>query len=116
MVTTKPPCALLQLGNSTVYLLRQSHSFYSRLLGWHARGSYHGVWLLPCSAIQTFTVQQPFDLIWLNKRLEILRLDFMVPPNRIVACWRAHSVIELPAGALTSLQESPHLVLQGDVK
>jgi|SRR5690554_3548172 len=116
MVTAKQRVAVLQLDKGKSYLLRQSHSFYSRLLGWRARGTYDGVWLLPCSAIQTFTVKQSFDLIWLNKQMEILRFDFMVPPNRVLACWRAHSVIELPAGALTKVRETPNLVLQGDVK
>ncbi len=111
MNSCKENSVVLRLGAQRNFQLRTATCFSTRLLGWRARGKFAGVWLKPCSSIQTFTVKQPFDVIWLNKNNEVIRLDFGVRPNRILTCWRAHSVIELPAGALIYLQEQFNLLI-----
>ncbi|MCO4321760.1 DUF192 domain-containing protein [Aliidiomarina quisquiliarum] len=102
---------VLKLGCNSQFNLHTATSFRARLLGWRARGKCDGVWLKPCSSIQTFTVKQSFDVIWLNKKNEIVRLDFKVRPNRILSCRQAHSAIELPAGALTCLRQQLNLLI-----
>ena len=40
----------------------------------------------------------PLDLIWLDKRGHVVRIDRNVPPRRFKSCLRARSVIEARAG------------------
>ncbi len=80
--------------------LKVAKNGWNRLLGWGARGNALGVWLNPCRSIHTFAMATDIDLIWLNKRKEIVHVETNVKPSS----WRyradAQSVIELPAGVL----------------
>lgn len=111
MAFCKESSVVLMLGEHSQFQLLMATSFSTRLLGWRVRGKFDGIWLKPCWSIQTFTVRQPLDVIWLNKNNEVLRLDFIVQPNRILTCRHAHSVVELPAGALTPLREKLNLLI-----
>ncbi len=51
-----------------------------------------------CRSIHTFTMRFPLDLIWLDKRGHVVRIDRNVPPRRMKSCLRARSVIEARAG------------------
>ena len=51
-----------------------------------------------CRSIHTFTMRFPLDLIWLDKRGDIVRVDPSVPPRRMKSCLRARSVIEARGG------------------
>jgi uncharacterized membrane protein (UPF0127 family) len=46
------------------------------------------------------------DLVWLDARGAVVRVDRDVPPRRLRACRRARSVVELAAG---SAPASPHV-------
>jgi uncharacterized membrane protein (UPF0127 family) len=48
-------------------------------------------------AVHTFGMRFPLDLLWLDGRGEVLRVDRSVPPRRVVGCRAARSVIELRA-------------------
>ncbi|HLV49004.1 MAG TPA: DUF192 domain-containing protein [Aliidiomarina sp.] len=109
MAKSKNSTRVLQISNKQHFRLRYARSFIERLLGWRVRGQFDGVWLVPCSSIQTFSVKESFDVIWLDKNNNIVRLDFKVRPNRILGCLRAHSVIELPAGTLAALEQKVEL-------
>ena len=58
-----------------------------------------GLHIPGCPAIHTFTMRFPLDLIWLDKRGQVVRVDRDVPPKRMKACRRARSVVEVNAGA-----------------
>ncbi len=96
----KKTSAKLTINKTHTFRLRVAQNFVTRFLGWHARSYYDGVWLIPCSSIQTFTVRQWLDVIWLSKQQEVVQLDFMVAPNRVLSCTQAYSAIELPAGTI----------------
>jgi uncharacterized membrane protein (UPF0127 family) len=51
-----------------------------------------------CWSVHTFTMRFSLDLIWLDKRGEVVRIDEAVPPRRVKTCLRARSVVEANAG------------------
>jgi uncharacterized protein len=59
--------------------------------------------LLPrCRSVHTFGMRFALDLVWLDGRGDVVRIDHAVPPRRVRSCRRARSVVELPAlGAAT---------------
>jgi len=61
-----------------------------------------GIWIVPCEAVHTFGMRFAIDLIYLDRSHRIRKLCDSVPPWRISGCLRAHSVVELSAGALRS--------------
>jgi uncharacterized membrane protein (UPF0127 family) len=54
--------------------------------------------LLPrtCS-VHTFGMRFPLDLVWLDARGRIVRIDLDVPPRRLRGCQSANAVVELPS-------------------
>ena len=67
-----------------------------------ARGE--GLWIIPCEAVHTFGMRFSIDLVYLDREKRIRKLKRDVPPWRLSACIFAHSVIELPAGAIHDTQ------------
>ena len=59
-----------------------------------------GLWIRPCEAVHTFWMLFPIDLVYLDRKNRIRKLVSAVPPWRLSACLRAHSVIELPSGTI----------------
>jgi uncharacterized membrane protein (UPF0127 family) len=51
-----------------------------------------------CRSVHTVTMRFPLDLIWLDGRGEVVRVDRDVPPRRLKTCLRARSVVEAGAG------------------
>ncbi len=51
-----------------------------------------------CRSIHTFTMRFALDLIWLDGRGAVVRVDRAVPPRRMRTCLKARSVIEARAG------------------
>ncbi len=66
-----------------------------------------GLWIVPCEAVHTFWMKFPIDLVYLNKRKQVVKVRHAVPPWRISACLRAHSVLELPAGVARDTNTKP---------
>jgi uncharacterized membrane protein (UPF0127 family) len=52
-----------------------------------------------CRSVHTFTMRFPLDLIWLDKRGTVVRVDPSVPPRRMKSCLKARSVIEARGGS-----------------
>lgn len=57
-----------------------------------------GLWIAPCEAVHTIGMKFPIDVLFLNKKRQILKIREAMPVWRMSACLRAHSVLELPAG------------------
>ena len=54
--------------------------------------------LLPRTrSVHTFGMRFALDLMWLDARGRVVRVDVAVPPRRLRMCWAARAVIELPA-------------------
>jgi uncharacterized membrane protein (UPF0127 family) len=70
------------------------------LLGRSHLAPGEGLWILPCEAVHTFGMKFPLDLVYLDGKNRIRKLCRGVPPWRLSACLSAHSVLELPPGAI----------------
>jgi uncharacterized membrane protein (UPF0127 family) len=78
--------------------------FYRRAIGLLGRRSLEpdeGAWIAPCNAIHTIGMRVPIDVIFLDVRGCVVRLESCVLPNRpALMCRGAKAVIELGSGAL----------------
>lgn len=94
--------ALLGVDGRAVNLgVEVAASVRKRLRGWLGRTQAppeRGLWLMPCDAVHTIAMRFPIDLVFVDARGRILRIDADVPPWRLRMCLGAHSVIELAAG------------------
>lgn len=77
------------------------------LLGRERLAPGEGLWISPCEAVHTFWMKFPIDLVYLDRKKQIRKLVCAVPPWRLSACLRAHSVIELPSGTIRETQTRP---------
>lgn len=59
-----------------------------------------GLWIVPCEAIHCFFMKFTIDVLFLSKTKKVLKAKPAVKPWRIAACFRAHSVLELPEGRI----------------
>ena len=50
-----------------------------------------------CRSVHTFGMRYPLDLLWLDARGRVVRVDLGVAPRRLRACRAARAVIEVPA-------------------
>jgi len=74
------------------------------LLGRKGLERGEGMWIVPCEAVHTFFMQFALDLIYLDKKNRIRKVRSNVSPWRVSACLSAHSIIELPVGAIRDSQ------------
>jgi uncharacterized protein len=63
-----------------------------------------GMWIVPCEAVHTFFMQFPLDLIYLDRKHCVRKVRRHVPPWRVSFCLTAHSILELPSGAIGESQ------------
>jgi len=87
------------------------------LLGRDSLAEGEALMLLPCSAIHTFFMRFAIDVIFVDRDNRVVRTMSRMRPWRIAITWRAHSVIELPAGWLDTLARrgaAGHAVNVGD--
>jgi hypothetical protein len=70
------------------------------LLGRKGLASGGGLWISPCESVHTFFMQFSIDLVYLDRKNRIRKLCDSVPPWRLSVCLSAHSILELPAGAI----------------
>lgn len=69
------------------------------LLGRNGLEPNQALWIKPCNNIHTFFMKFAIDCIFVDRKLEIKKIVKTVKPFRFVGpYWKAHSVIEAPAG------------------
>ena len=68
------------------------------LTGRAALGDGEGLRIPRCRSVHTFGMRFALDLVWLDRRGEVVRVDRGVPPRRVRTCLRARSVVEVGAG------------------
>ncbi len=87
--------------------LQVPRTFVGRGLGLMLRRSLpagEGMWISPCNSIHMFLMRFPIDAVFLDRRLRVVRVYAGLRPWRVVPLvWRAHSVLELPAGTVAGL-------------
>jgi uncharacterized protein len=62
-----------------------------------------------CRSVHTLGMRFPLDLLWLDAAGAVVRVDRGVPPNRLRACRRARSVLEVDAGAADAFAAALHV-------
>ena len=70
-----------------------------------------GLWIAPCEAVHTFGMKFPIDVVFLDRHNRVNGLRVSLRPRRIAVCLSAHSVLELPEGAIgrTCIELGDHL-------
>ena len=63
-----------------------------------------GLWIVPCESVHTFWMRFAIDLIYLDRALRVKKVKRCVAPWRLSACLTAHSILELPCGAIAESQ------------
>jgi|SRR6185437_747794 len=58
-----------------------------------------GLWIIPCESVHTFFMKFPIDLVYIDRNKKVKKVRNSVGPWRLSACFSAHSILELPAGA-----------------
>jgi|SRR5271165_5818838 len=63
-----------------------------------------GLWIVPCEAVHSFGMKFVFDIVYLNRKLQVRKLRSHMAPWRFSLCMTAYSVLELPAGTIANTQ------------
>ena len=59
-----------------------------------------GLWIVPCEGVHTFFMKFALDLLYIDRKHVVRKTVSNVPPWRLSMCLPAHSIVELPAGAI----------------
>lgn len=72
-----------------------------------------GLWIVPSEGVHSFGMKFTIDVVYLNKKRQVLKLYPHMGKGKVSLCLRAHSVVELPAGTIeeTGTQKGDHLEL-----
>jgi uncharacterized protein len=61
-----------------------------------------GLWIVPCESVHSFFMKFAIDLIYLDRKKKVRKVRHRMVPWRLSACLSAHSILELPAGAVAA--------------
>jgi uncharacterized membrane protein (UPF0127 family) len=61
-----------------------------------------GLWIVPCESVHSFFMKFAIDLVYLDRNSRVRKIRHRMVPWRVSACLSAHSIIELPAGAVAA--------------
>jgi uncharacterized protein len=64
----------------------------------------HGLWIVPCESIHTFFMKFAIDVVYIDRKRRVRKVVRALVPWRASLCMTAHSVIELPVGAIDASQ------------
>ena len=71
------------------------------LLGKRELPAGEALWIKPCMAIHTFWMSFPIDVVFLDKRYQVIVAIRNLQPSRMTRLYpKAASVLELPAGTI----------------
>jgi uncharacterized membrane protein (UPF0127 family) len=59
-----------------------------------------GLWIVPCSAVHSFGMRFDIDLVYLDRKHRVRKVQSVWRPGRMSMCLGAHSVLELPSGTV----------------
>jgi uncharacterized membrane protein (UPF0127 family) len=81
--------------------IRVATGFRERLLGlaWSRRPRAEALLIPRCRSVHTVGMRFALDLVWLDARGGVVRVDRAVAPWRMRACRRACAVLEVPIPA-----------------
>jgi uncharacterized membrane protein (UPF0127 family) len=109
----KPPSAgvtavNLARGTTLATGARVAETAWTRLIGLLRDKSLapgDGLWIVPCNSIHSFGMRFIFDAVFLDKNSVVVHLYPEMKPGGISKIvFKAHSVLELPAGVIAASQ------------
>ena len=59
-----------------------------------------GLWIVPCEAVHSFGMKFAIDVVYIDRKRKVRKTRAAMVPRRISGCLLAHSVLELPVGAI----------------
>lgn len=59
-----------------------------------------GLWIAPCESVHSFGMKFAIDVVYLDRKKKVRKVRKNMVPWRVSACLSAHSVLELPVGAI----------------
>ncbi len=65
-----------------------------------------GLWIVPSEGVHTVGMKFPIDVLFLNRRRQVVKVRGNMGKWRLALSLRAHSVLELPAGMAAFSQTS----------
>jgi uncharacterized membrane protein (UPF0127 family) len=66
-----------------------------------------GLWIAPCESVHSFGMKFAIDLVYLDRKKKVRKVRREMVPRRLSACLTAHSVLELPVGAIDASRTEP---------
>ena len=66
-----------------------------------------GMWIVPCEGIHTFFMKFAIDVIYIDRKKKVRKTIGSLGPWKLSLCLRAHSVLELPVGAIEASGTQP---------
>ena len=66
-----------------------------------------GLWIVPCEGVHTFFMKFTIDVVFLSKKRVVVKTTPHMGKRRIALTFKAHSVLELPAGTLDETGTQP---------
>jgi uncharacterized membrane protein (UPF0127 family) len=66
-----------------------------------------GLWIAPCEAVHSFGMKFAIDLVYLDRKKRVRKVRREMVPRRLSACLTAHSILELPVGAIDASRTEP---------
>jgi uncharacterized membrane protein (UPF0127 family) len=66
-----------------------------------------GLWIVPCEGVHTFFMKFSLDLVYIDRKHVVRKVVPNVVPWRMSMCLPAHSIVELPAGTISSTATCP---------
>jgi len=77
---------------------------WSRMVGLLGKSGLEpgaGLLIIPSQAVHTIAMRFAIDVVFVNRRWRVVGLQPAMAPNRVTGLhWRAHFVLELPAGVV----------------
>ena len=61
-----------------------------------------GLWIVQCESVHSFFMKFAIDLVYLDRDRKVRKVRHRMVPWRLSACLTAHSILELPAGAVAA--------------
>lgn len=98
--------ALLPNGDVLASVVEPAWSFKTRsrgLLGRKSLAPGYALWLKPCMAIHMWGMQFAIDAVYLDRNNQVVKVVSNLKPGGMSwGGWKAHSVLEMAAGSITS--------------
>ena len=73
-----------------------------------------GLWIVPSESVHSFGMKFAIDLVYLDRKKKVRKIRKEMVPRRMSACLTAHSVLELPVGAIDASRTEPGDQLEFD--